>query len=74
MMSSGGDLNLKGNLDEASRELQRVRSQLSRLGEVVGSADKSTDDAKAFIQSISMHIWKALSHIRAAKGQAGSEG
>lgn len=73
-MSHGENLTLKENLDEAGRELQRLRSQLSTLGELVGSPDTAPDEAKAFIQSISMHIWKALSHIRAAKDQAGEQG
>ena len=35
-MSNGEGSTLKENLDEAGKKLQRLRSQLSRLGDVVG--------------------------------------
>ena len=73
-MSDGEKLTLKENLDEAIRELQRVRSQLSTLAEIAGSPHKSPEDAGTLVQSLSMRIWNALTHLRAAKGKAKEDG
>ena len=69
-MSNEEKLSVEENLDQAIRELQRVRSQLSELAEVAGSPHKSPDEVGVLVQSLSMHIWNALTHIRAAKGDA----
>ena len=69
-MTSGQKSTLTKNLDEAIKELQRVRSQLSTLAEVAGSPAKSPDEVGALVQSLSLHIRQALTHIRTAKGQA----
>ncbi len=69
-MTSGEEITLTRNLDEAIKELQRVRSQLSTLAEVAGSPVKSPDEVGALVQSLSLHIRQALTHIRTAKGQA----
>ena len=69
-MTSGDEITLTRNLDEAIKELQRVRSQLSTLAEVAGSPVKSPDEVGALVQSLSLHIRQALTHIRTAKGQA----
>ena len=69
-MTSGEGISLTRNLDEAIKELQRVRSQLSTLAEVAGSPAKSPDEVGALVQSLSLHIRQALTHIRIAKGQA----
>ena len=47
-----------------------MRSQLSTLAEVAGSPVKSQDEVGALVQSLSLHIRQALTHIRTAKGQA----
>ena len=65
-MKSGEEITLTRNLDEAIKELQRVRSQLSTLVEVAGSAMKSPDEVGALVQSLSLHIRQALTHIRTA--------
>ena len=69
-MTSGQKSTLTKNLDEAIKELQRMRSQLSTLAEVAGSPVKSQDEVGALVQSLSLHIRQALTHIRTAKGQA----
>ena len=69
-MTSGEEITLTENLDEAIKELQRVRSQLSILAEVACSPVKSPDEVGALVQSLSLHIRQALTHIRTAKGQA----
>jgi dynactin complex subunit len=69
-MTSREEITLTENLDEAIKELQRVRSQLSKLAEVAGSPAQSPDEVKAPVQSLSLHIRQALTHIRSAKGQA----
>lgn len=69
-MKSGEQITLTENLDEAIKELQRVRSKLSILAEVAGSPLKSLDEVGALVQSLSLHIRQALMHIRTAKGQA----
>ena len=69
-MTSGQKSTLTKNLDEAINELQRMRSQLSTLAEVAGSPVKSQDEVGALVQSLSLHIRQALTHIRTAKGQA----
>lgn len=69
-MTSGEEITLTENLDEAIKELQRLRSQLSILAEVAGSPAKSPDEVGALVQSLSLHIRQALTHIRTAKGQA----
>jgi len=69
-MTSGEQITLTENLDEAIKELQRVRSQLSILAEVAGSPVKSADEVGALVQSLSLHIRQALTDIRTAKGQA----
>ena len=69
-MTSGKESTLTKNLDEAIKELQRMRSQLSTLAEIAGSPVKSPDEVGALVQSLSLHIRQALTHIRAAKGQA----
>ncbi len=69
-MTSGEESTLTKNLDEAIKELQRMRSQLSTLAEVAGSPVKSQDEVGALVQSLSLHIRQALTHIRTAKGQA----
>ncbi|NIR17084.1 MAG: hypothetical protein GWN86_25455 [Desulfobacterales bacterium] len=69
-MTSGEEITLTRNLDEAIKELQRVRSQLSTLAEVAGSPVKSPDEVGALVQSLSLHIRQALTHIRTAKRQA----
>jgi hypothetical protein len=69
-MTSGAEITLTENLDEAIKELQRLRSQLSILSEVAGSPVKSPDEVGALVQSLSLHIRQALTHIRTAKGQA----
>lgn len=68
-MTSGEEITLTENLDEAIKELQRLRSQLSILAEVAGSPVKSPDEVGALVQSLSLHIRQALTHIRTAKGQ-----
>ena len=69
-MKSGEESTLTKNLDEAIKELQRMRSQLSTLAEIAGSPVKSPDEVGALVQSLSLHIRQALTHIRTAKGQA----
>jgi len=69
-MTSGEETPLTENLDEAIKELQRVRSQLSKLAEVAGSPVQSPVEVKALEQSLSLHIRQALTHIRSAKGPA----
>jgi len=69
-MTSGQKSTLTKNLDKAIKELQRMRSQLSTLAEVAGSPVKSQDEVGALVQSLSLHIRQALTHIRTAKGQA----
>ena len=69
-MTSWEESTLTKNLDEAIKELQRMRSQLSTLAEVAGSPVKSQDEVGALVQSLSLHIRQALTHIRTAKGQA----
>ena len=69
-MTSGQKSTLTKNLDEAIKELQRMRSQLSTLAEVAGSPVKSQNEVGALVQSLSLHIRQALTHIRTAKGQA----
>ena len=68
-MKSGEEITLTRNLDEAIKEMQRMRSQLSTLAEVAGSPVKSPDEVGALVQSLSLHIRQALTHIRTAKGQ-----
>ena len=69
-MTSEEEITLTENLDEAIKELQRMRGQLSTLAEVAGSPVKSPDEVGALVQSLSLHIRQALTHIRTAKGQA----
>ena len=69
-MKSEEEITLQRNLDEAIKELQKVRSQLSTLVEVAGSPMKSPDQVGALVQSLSLHIRQALTHIRTAKRQA----
>ena len=69
-MKSGEESTLTKNLDEAIKELQRMRSQLSTLAEIAGSPVKSPDEVGALVQSLSLHIRQALTHIRTAKAQA----
>ena len=69
-MKSGEEITLTRNLDEAIQELQRVRSQLSTLVEIASSPMKSPDEVGALVQSLSLHIRQALTHIRTAKEQA----
>ena len=69
-MTSREESTLTKNLDEAIKELQRMRSQLSTLAEIAGSPVKSPDEVGALVQSLSLHIRQALTHIRTAKGQA----
>ena len=68
-MKSEDEITLTRNLDEAIKELQRVRSQLSTLVEVASSPMKSPDEVGALVQSLSLHILQALTHIRTARGQ-----
>ena len=69
-MTSEEESTLTKDLDEAIKELQRMRSQLSTLAEIAGSPVKSPDEVGALVQSLSLHIRQALTHIRNAKGQA----
>ena len=69
-MTSEEESTLTKDLDEAIKELQRMRSQLSTLAEVAGSPVKSPDEVGALVQSLSLHIRQALTNIRTAKAQA----
>ena len=73
-MTSGEEITLTRNLDQANKELQRVRSQLSTLTEVAGSPVKSADEVGALVQSLSLHIRQASTHIRTAKRQTKGDG
>ena len=47
-----------------------MRSQLSTLAEIAGSPVTSADEVGALVQSLSLYIRQALTHILTAKRQA----